>query len=174
MADKERVPGVISANEAYTLEELKLRMKIEESAWWQLRDRGLRFTRTGKGLMILGSDVLKILGELSQCHESASRSVTVKGRRHLAFRWQDPVTRNWRQRTAGTANRRIADKAAARLEVSLSRATTAEECPFEQFEARYSDEWLASLSGGARVNAGCAFKYVREIPQSSDALRHHG
>ncbi len=62
----ERVPAVISAHEAYTLDELKLRMRIEETAWWKLRDRGLRFTPTGKGLMILGSDVLKIIGELSE------------------------------------------------------------------------------------------------------------
>jgi hypothetical protein len=71
-----RIPGVISAFEAYTLDELKARLRIEERAWWRLRDRGLRFTSIGNGRVILGSDVLKILGELSQCHESESRSAS--------------------------------------------------------------------------------------------------
>ena len=57
MAKAERIPSVISAHEAYTLDELKARLGIQDHAWWKLRDSGLRFTKLGKGLVILGSDV---------------------------------------------------------------------------------------------------------------------
>ena len=70
----DRTPGVISPNEAYTLDEVKSRLKIEDAAWWRLRDAGVRFKRCGKGLVILGSELIRVLGELSECHESASKS----------------------------------------------------------------------------------------------------
>jgi hypothetical protein len=74
MATAERIPGVISASEAYTLDEVKARLGIEDRAWWKLRDSGLRFTRIGKGRVILGTDLIRVLGELSECRESESSS----------------------------------------------------------------------------------------------------
>ena len=73
MAKSNRPPGVISANEAYTLDEVKGRLGIEDRAWWKLRDSGLRFTKIGKGRVILGRDLLKTLADLSETDERPNR-----------------------------------------------------------------------------------------------------
>jgi hypothetical protein len=69
MTDSPRIPGVISAFEAYTLDELKSRLGIENKAWWRLRDAGCRSIVSGKRRIVLGSEVLRVLGEL-QASES--------------------------------------------------------------------------------------------------------
>jgi integrase len=86
----------------------------------------------------------------------------LKGRSELVFRWKDPITRRWCQQSAGTANRRKAEKAAARLEVTLATPIADEDCTFEQFEARYKDEWVAALAEGTRVTVNSAFKQVKK------------
>ena len=66
-------PGVVRADEAYTLEELKARLRIGEHAWWNLRNAGLRTARIGKGPKILGAHVLEVLGRLAEAKVSRRR-----------------------------------------------------------------------------------------------------
>ena len=65
-----RTPGVIRQDEAYTLEELKLRLQIGEHGWWNLRDAGLRTVQLGKGRVILGRHVLEVLDRLAAEREA--------------------------------------------------------------------------------------------------------
>ncbi len=64
--------GVISALEAYTLEELKRRLGIETEAWGRLRRAGCRFIASGKRRLVLGSEVIRVLEEL-QAQDAESK-----------------------------------------------------------------------------------------------------
>jgi hypothetical protein len=68
--------GVISANELYTLDELKRRMGLEHRAWLSLKKKGLRFSKVGRKSFILGRHVIEILEKDAQsCHESKSSTL---------------------------------------------------------------------------------------------------
>ena len=59
--DPARLPGVISAFEAYTIDELKLRLGIRESSIRQARLNGLRVAKLGRHRIILGEIPLAYL-----------------------------------------------------------------------------------------------------------------
>jgi hypothetical protein len=60
-AERRKCEGVIRSDEAYTLEEVKLRLNLTDSAWWSLISRGLPHKQIGKRKMVLGEDILKYL-----------------------------------------------------------------------------------------------------------------
>lgn len=53
--------GVIRADEAYTLDALKRRLDISDSAWWSLLEQGFPNKQLGKRKVILGREVLEFL-----------------------------------------------------------------------------------------------------------------
>lgn len=73
-ARRDPLIGVISHHELYTLDKLKERLGMGERAWWKLRDAGLKLVVIGPNRYVLGSEVLRVMGELGQCHESQSKS----------------------------------------------------------------------------------------------------
>ncbi len=53
--------GYISANELYTLTEIRRRLKMSNEAWWALRDKGCPHIPAGKQLLVYGADVIEWL-----------------------------------------------------------------------------------------------------------------
>ncbi len=64
MPPKPRTTGTISDGEAYTAQELRLRLGLGAWAWRTLRQRGLKIRKIGKQRLILGADVLRFIESL--------------------------------------------------------------------------------------------------------------
>jgi len=54
-------PGMIRADEAYTLAELERRLDLGKAAMRQARRNGLAVRRVGRKRLILGADLLKYI-----------------------------------------------------------------------------------------------------------------
>lgn len=57
-------PGIVSANNLYTVDELRARLRIGETAWRTLRRNGLPVCRVSGRAFVLGSDLLEHLATL--------------------------------------------------------------------------------------------------------------
>ena len=78
--------------------------------------------------------------------------VRKKGRKHLVFRWTDPETGIERQKSAGTSNRKLAERLAGELEADLkySRYDNSDQITWEDFRYRFEDEHLPSLAHASK------------------------
>lgn len=66
MTTRTRTPeGVILADAAYTVRELRLRLGIGAWAWRTLRQRGLKIRKIGKQRLVLGEDVIMFIKSLN-------------------------------------------------------------------------------------------------------------
>ena len=63
MPEKTKPPGVIRADEAYTLDELANRLGLGRAAIREARRRGLPIRTVGRRRFILGSDVLAFIAK---------------------------------------------------------------------------------------------------------------
>lgn len=63
--------GVIRDNEGYTLEALKRRLDLSDSAWWALASKGFPQKQIGKRKLILGKDALDFLATLPNVESDA-------------------------------------------------------------------------------------------------------
>lgn len=64
-----RTPGVIRAEESYTVAEFRRRTGLGDYAWRQVR-RSLRVVEVGKKRYILGADWLALLSRIADSQES--------------------------------------------------------------------------------------------------------
>ncbi len=53
--------GVISANEAYSKQEVLSRFKISQSSWDKMLDAGLPYSAVGKTRWVTGKDLIEFL-----------------------------------------------------------------------------------------------------------------
>ena len=60
-------PGVICANEAYTLLEVKLRLGFKDAGLREARRKGLKIRQIGRNRYCLGEDVISFLKEQPVC-----------------------------------------------------------------------------------------------------------
>jgi hypothetical protein len=58
-------PGVIRADEAYTLMEFRRRCGLGQHAWRQLRNSGFRIVEIGRKRFVLGQDFIDYLKGIS-------------------------------------------------------------------------------------------------------------
>ena len=65
-----RTPGVIRADEAYSVAEFRRRAGLGDYAWRQVR-RQMRVVEVGKKRYVLGSDWLAYLSRIADTQESA-------------------------------------------------------------------------------------------------------
>jgi integrase len=73
--------------------------------------------------------------------------IEVAGRDSLVLRWKDPVTGLWRQKQAGTMNRRTAQRAAARLETQIAAGQVdGGDLKWSDFRDAYEVEHLSGLA----------------------------
>ena len=104
--------------------------------------------------------------------------VAIASREHLMMRYQDPVTQKRVHRTAGTADRKEAERAAQRWEDELAtgKFVAPEDVTWQQFRDRFEDEHLAFLSDGyfgtfqAALNLFEKKTGIRELSDVADVL----
>jgi integrase len=93
-----------------------------------------------------------------------------KGRSALQLYYVDPSTRLEVSRSAGTQDRKEAERAAARWEDELRQFRGADDCGWEYFCERFEDEHLASMDRRTRAGYTEALEhFARLIPVSSVA-----
>lgn len=80
-------------------------------------------------------------------------------RSDLVLRYVDPITKRQKQRTAGTADKKEAERAAARWEDELltGKFKAADQLTWEEFRDRFEDEYLAFKSDGYFYTFQAAF-----------------
>lgn len=87
------------------------------------------------------------------------------GRKHLVLRWHDPITRAQRQKTAGTANRKEAERLAGKLQAELEegRYVAPVRISWEAFRERYEAEKLPSLAPGTWRAVDAAMNHLERV-----------
>lgn len=73
-----------------------------------------------------------------------------KGRKHLQLYYVDPATKKEISRSAGTSNRKEAERAAARWEDELVKFRGVDNCGWEYFRQRFEEAHLASMERRTR------------------------
>ena len=71
-SDGTRAPGVVRCDELYTLDELKLRLRLGYKGVRTLQQAGLRLLPCGRQKLALGSDVLAFFRHLAKSNEGNS------------------------------------------------------------------------------------------------------
>ncbi len=86
-------------------------------------------------------------------------------RKHLVLRYMDPITEKQYTRSAHTANRREAERAAAKWEAELQEGRYQPRCKltWQEFRERYETEKLASLSWRTTASTDTAFNHLERI-----------
>jgi hypothetical protein len=64
-------PGVISAHEGYSKQEVLKRLKISQKFWDKMLDDGLPYSLIGKSKWVTGKDLLAFLARTAE-HKTAS------------------------------------------------------------------------------------------------------
>ena len=86
-------------------------------------------------------------------------------RKHLVLRYLDPITEKQYTRSARTANRREAERAAAKWEAELQEGRYQPRCKltWQEFRERYEKEKLSSLSWRTTSSTDTAFNHLERI-----------
>lgn len=86
-------------------------------------------------------------------------------RTNLQMQYRDPITRKKKTRSTGTANRREAERVAAKWEAELQqgRYKSPSKTRWSEFRRRYEDEVLASLAETTDQKVASIFNAVEEI-----------
>jgi len=71
MTTQPRIPGVIRADESYTVDEFRLRAGLGDYTWRQVR-KGLQVIKVGKKRYVRGSDWLAFLGRAAEEPEAGN------------------------------------------------------------------------------------------------------
>jgi integrase len=91
--------------------------------------------------------------------------VTFKDRPNLYMRYRDPISGRSEVKSAGTRNRRQAEKEAAKWEEDLreGRYNRGTKISWADFRERYEDEKLASLADATETAAASAFNHLERV-----------
>ncbi|HEY1601382.1 MAG TPA: tyrosine-type recombinase/integrase [Pirellulales bacterium] len=90
--------------------------------------------------------------------------ISVAGRENLVLRWLDPITGQWKQRTAGTANRRRADRVAADLEAEIAAGKySTRDISWSDFRTRYEEEQAVFLGAKTQGIASTAMNQLEVL-----------
>lgn len=86
-------------------------------------------------------------------------------RKQFMMRYLDPVSGRQRARSTGTANRREADRIAAKWEAELQdgRYRQPSRASWDEFRSRYETEKIASLSANTAEATSAAFNHVENL-----------
>lgn len=91
--------------------------------------------------------------------------VPVKGKKAWQLRWQDPVTKLWKQESTGTTDLEKANSAATIKQHDLTEGrgrTSHGRMPWDDFVAKYTEECLAGLAEGTQKLYAAILESVKE------------